>query len=1280
MNSVNKPSNVIRFNKITHQIESPTLLLETRSGKYIGQINYTDLKLCFVGNGLDEISFNVHKTVNGIECPFWDRLQGLSIINFKEYGRFEANFSTTDEAETTKACVAVSLETELGQRILRNFHVNDEDATGSVDNFKSTILYDDKDPEHSLLHRVLSDKAPHWSIGEVSDYFNVGGKVWSPNTFQRTYTVDGTSIYDFLVSEVSEETKCVFTFDTYNRKINCYNLEDCVYNNSTLAVMEGAYKSNGLLYDANGNELNTTEYSYCEGIGNDTNIFITKNRLAQNFQIETDKDNIKNCFYVTGGDDTINNLGVPAANATGNNYIYLFDNFQYEDMSEQLRTKLKTYNNLLSDKQKEFYKVNGLFLRYCSLQDNYHYLVHSMFPDTTLKTTTAKEQMNEIKNHFNNHSVYIKYSCSATSFTHVTGNVESMLNVLCDSRYNVKMLSGTDYPMSCTVINKDTATGTWKGYVKITRETDEKDTIIGEISVRITLARDKDGLEYSDENIAYVNQKMQIAIARMSIADLDFSNMNDTQMKSLFEQYNLTSLNSFVEAFENCLVTLKNQYDNLGMTNETVTSSYTTAYNTWLNRKAICKEIQEIRQKQVDDISGDLISIQKEITAFNESLNLQAYLNNDTLWKEFCSYVREDEYNNPNYTSDNLSDGKILQNAKELLDAATNELKKACVLQKTISGNMYNLFAVDELESLYDSFALYNYIRCKADDKIYKLRLIQIDFDENSPEIINVTFSEQIESVDGKISDLQNIISQASSIATSYSSTVNQAKQGLSAANTFTALKNEGFTSAEYVIKNSIDEEIVIDSTGLNARSMNDVGVYGEHQLRLTGNGMYLTNKAWKDVSMAVGLGKFKGDWRYGVWANCIVGNFIVGEDLEISDKNGYVRITGDGVKIGGGSLYIANDDYSVEIDPNQQGDKTAKGYLFCIKKKSDNSDIMSVDMNGDGYFKGKIIATSGEFSGNISSTAIISGGTFLTKELNESVGVDMITEISKGLFKNSGFNNGRNRTCTISSGCISLRDTTYKETNSGAFIDSNNFWLNNIFSATDTYISLSKPCTFYSTAKFNNGLSCPNGGFTVSGHDVVKTLTDHQVYLYWDDSNLQSHVNDTYTGKVLTLVDGNNIDTVSWMTSSWTANGNFRTGSIYVDHNLASVAWVKTKVDTSDERVKIDFQSLPSNIDGIFDSLKPQQYRFNHILEKEGYYFGDTAQHIEKIFEDYGLDIEDYNIVQKREVNEFNGEANYINPEHDKYHYINQDNIIWLCVDQIQKLKKELKNQKDKI
>ena len=81
------------------------------------------------------------------------------------------------------------------------------------------------------------------------------------------------------------------------------------------------------------------------------------------------------------------------------------------------------------------------------------------------------------------------------------------------------------------------------------------------------------------------------------------------------------------------------------------------------------------------------------------------------------------------------------------------------------------------------TFALFNYIRIRTEDEILKLRLIGVDFDGESVENINVTFAEQIESVDGKISDLQSIIQQASSIATSYSSTTLQSKQGASANN-----------------------------------------------------------------------------------------------------------------------------------------------------------------------------------------------------------------------------------------------------------------------------------------------------------------------------------------------------------------------------------------------------------------------------------------------------------------------------------------------------------------
>lgn len=72
--------------------------------------------------------------------------------------------------------------------------------------------------------------------------------------------------------------------------------------------------------------------------------------------------------------------------------------------------------------------------------------------------------------------------------------------------------------------------------------------------------------------------------------------------------------------------------------------------------------------------------------------------------------------------------------------------------------------------------------------------------------------------------------------------------------------------------------------------------------------------------------------------------------------------------KIGGGYLYIANDKYSVEIDPNHSAgdDKTKEGYLFCIRNKTkvDDNVIMGVTTDGNGYFSGKIQTTAGNIGG----------------------------------------------------------------------------------------------------------------------------------------------------------------------------------------------------------------------------------------------------------------------------------------------------------------------------
>lgn len=316
------PSDVIKLDRNTKTFFMPTLLLMTRDFTPLGKISkYYNWNISLKANSIDEISFDVNKFYydeygNKVLCPVWDKLMDLKIVDVDGFGKFEISVSYTDNAETIKSIHGESLEVELGQLYLRDFHVNDEEAiTGDITeynkmhfdadgNFIPTKFYNPNDTPNSLLHRVLADKAPHWKIGYVTPYVSISedDEAEKVEEFIRTYTVDGTSIYDFLTNDVATETNVVFLFDTNTRTINCYSMIDCYLNAS----------------DVENRQL------VANAIGEDTNILISKKKLANEIGIESNKDEIKNCFRVSGGDDLITSQ-VAAANMTGSTYIYQFD-------------------------------------------------------------------------------------------------------------------------------------------------------------------------------------------------------------------------------------------------------------------------------------------------------------------------------------------------------------------------------------------------------------------------------------------------------------------------------------------------------------------------------------------------------------------------------------------------------------------------------------------------------------------------------------------------------------------------------------------------------------------------------------------------------------------------------------------------------------------------------------------------------------------------------------------------------------------------------------------
>ena len=1192
------------------------------------------------------------------------------------------------------------METELGQRYLRNFHVNDDDDLTLSENGEkcpTTHFYDNYDTKHSLLHKVLAYNGQHWKINHVPSLLNVDGHVYNPSSFQRTYTVDGTSIYDFLTGEVAEESGCIFTFDTYKREINCYNLKECVYDKNTDNVVENVEYIDGSYYYKDGTQVDATiskNYDYCDGIGSDTNVFVTKNKLANELQLQPDKDSIKNCFYVTGGDDVINSW-VGAATGTGENYIFMFDNFQYEDMPDELSETIQEYTAFLEKELASYNTEGGLFLTYCDSLDKYHCLRHSKFPDTTLETTTAEQEVNKIIDYFtkSENSVIVKTSYSKDSFSGITNTVESMIKVICDSRYKVAILSGVEngesYPRISDDIDDNNTTCTWTGRIKLVRDTDEKDFCTsGDFTVNIT----KIPLDDYETNDDWCKQRMDIAIAKMSIADLKFKgDETEEELEVFFDDYNFESLKSFYDALQSCM----EQLDSL-FSNNPASGTYNSMLDTYRIRRDACYKIYMKRGEEVNEAFSAKEALKEEIKNFQDKVNMKSYFlkkeNGELLWKYLQCYIREDEYNNSNYFSDGLTDGGLLEKAKELVNAAREELKKACVRQNKISGNINNLFAIDELSTLYDEFNLFNYIRCKVDDKIYKLRIIQVDFDENSPQDLSVTFSDTIESVTGETDDVKSVLEKAASIATSYSSTTRQAKQGADALSTFTNLKNEGLSSADYVI-NSDESGIVIGRTGILGRSPSDIGEYSDNQIRIAENIIAFTNDAWKSPpKMAIGYTKINDTWLYGVVCDALVGNLIAGEELIISNNDGTgkhtVTIDKNGLSMENGRICLSNKENTITIDP---GEKT-KNLLFCIHNNNSNKDVFYVDNNGNAHFDGVVNTEGGNIAGwIINSNAIYRTSEFFGHASGMYFGSRGLSITNKFKVESNGdfdFGNGK---LVLEGSKLSLGSDvtlTWEQ-----ITDADDIVTRITKDTIDVPYLNSLEITAGSVAAENitgstiSGKTITGGeinGSSITGGAINGTFVTTDYLLINGGYGVTLRTNYGGVAPTFTLVDtagnytniaasGATIHGYSVVTSNWedALNGKIIYASGY---RIPSVGFCDTKYQAaSDYRLKKNTKSLPNCIDSVFDCLRPIEYEYKEdigINAWKGKHFGELAQRIDKVMTENGLDPNEYSITDVRELDEGTAEEKYCID--GKLHYINHNEVIWLCVDQIQKLKKQ--------
>ncbi|WP_312369078.1 hypothetical protein [Lachnoclostridium sp.] len=297
-------NNTLQFD-INNNIERPDVYLRNRNLVTIGCLNsIEELKVTKNLNAFHELSFSIPKLVNDLENPFWDKINDLSIVFIPQFGNFEITVSNNTTGIIEKKNISgKSLEVELDHVKLYDLQINSSDIED--DDYSSIKLYNPFDVNHSLLHIILK-KVPSWKMLHVDD---------SLKDKQRTFDINDVSIYSFLTSTLAAELNCIFIFDSFNRSISCYSLDN---------------------------------------YGFDTNIFIDCENYASEITVNAPAEQIFNWFKVYGGDDIIS---IREVNPNGTDYVTVLGENTLSDMTPELVNKLSDYDKVYKSRQDEFIEI-----------------------------------------------------------------------------------------------------------------------------------------------------------------------------------------------------------------------------------------------------------------------------------------------------------------------------------------------------------------------------------------------------------------------------------------------------------------------------------------------------------------------------------------------------------------------------------------------------------------------------------------------------------------------------------------------------------------------------------------------------------------------------------------------------------------------------------------------------------------------------------------------------------------------------------------------------------
>lgn len=301
-----------------------------------------------------------------------------------------------------------------------------------------------------------------------------------------------------------------------------------------------------------------------------------------------------------------------------------------------------------------------------------------------------------------------------------------------------------------------------------------------------------------------------------------------------------------------------------------------------------CEGMQDNVRLNLDRIQEQLNSYQNDIQDIHNELSITSYFTEDE-YLELCHYIYEGNYTDDYIViTDIMTYEEKFAQMKTLYDRAISQLARVSKPTQEFSIDVENFIFIKEFSHWSEQLETGCLINVELDtNDIASLFLsnMTINYDDHS---LKMTFGNKFNKFDtkslfndvlGKITKSANTLSYIKEILYPIKNgELNSMKDALQDSRNLTM--GQAFAST--------NEEVVIDATGYTGRKLLDSGVYDPRQVKITGKNIVFTDDAWLSCRVAIGELHFgDGESAYGINADTIIGDMIIGNNIRILDNEG---------------------------------------------------------------------------------------------------------------------------------------------------------------------------------------------------------------------------------------------------------------------------------------------------------------------------------------------------------------------------------------------------------